>query len=398
MDEQDDQRTRPMTASFPASETSRGTANGGWADTQMPGDERIPDTQAIPTTQAMPAAQPVQPIQPVQPAPTQRVVYGDTRRTAGDTSAQQAAQYPTEQYSAEQFATAQYQTPQYGDTPQYTQYGGESNQYPPCQGDSGNPRKHHKRWPIVVAIIAVIAIAAGAVGIYVYHDRHEQALAACRDAVSSFSEARKELLDTGGSSSQVQKLLREVLGVDGILDAAADASSKAEQTVGSEGCAANATITQLNLVKDTLNSATASLRESVAKIKKDATKLEQDGSSSNNDGSSGSDSSGNDSTNGGTSTDGNDSSNSDTLEQRKQELQNTIDSARGLLDQLKNSETTNTLKQLAGNALEQAIDGAQKLADNPDIKNSQTLEAAKNALAQAIDTAQQWFSEQTDGQ
>lgn len=393
MDEQDDQRTRPMTASFPAPETSRGTANGGWTDTQMPGDERIPDTQAIPTTQAMPAAQPVQPIQPVQPAPTQRVVYGDTRRTAGYTSAQQAAQYPTEQYSAEQFATAQYQTPQYGDTPQYTQYGGESNQYPPCQGDSGNPRKHHKRWPIVVAIIAVIAIAAGAVGIYVYHDRHEQALAACRDAVSSFSEARKELLDTGGSSSQVQKLLREVLGVDGILDAAADASSKAEQTVGSEGCAANATITQLNLVKDTLNSATASLRESVAKIKKDATKLEQDGSSSNNDGSSG-----NDSTNGGTSTDGNDSSNSDTLEQRKQELQNTIDSARGLLDQLKNSETTNTLKQLAGNALEQAIDGAQKLADNPDIKNSQTLEAAKNALAQAIDTAQQWFSEQTDGQ
>ena len=142
-----------------------------------------------------------------------------------------------------------------------------------------------------------------------------------------------------------------------------------------------------------MNSATASLRESVANIKKDAAKLEQDGSSSNNDGSSG-----NDSTNDDTSTDGNDSSNSDTLEQRKQELQNTIDSARGLLDQLKNSETTNTLKQLAGNALEQAIDGAQKLADNPDIKNSQTLEAAKNALAQAIDTAQQWFSKQTDGQ
>ncbi|MBW3094342.1 hypothetical protein KIH75_03035 [Bifidobacterium sp. 64T4] len=252
---------------------------------------------------------------------------------------------------------------------------------------------------MVVAIIAVIAIVAGAVGIYVYHDRHEQALTACRDAVSSFSEARKELLDTGSSSSQIQKLLREVLGVDGILDAAADASSEAEKTVSSEGCSAKATITQLNLVKDTLNSATASLRKSVAKIKKDAAKLEQDGSSSSNGSSSENDSSsGNDSTNGNDSENSGDSTNGDTLEQQKQELQNTIDSARGLLDQLKNSETTNTLKQLAGNALEQAIDGAQKLADNPDIKNSQTLEAAKNALAQAIDTAQQWFSEQSNGQ
>ncbi|MEE1296796.1 MAG: hypothetical protein UHD09_08215, partial [Bifidobacterium sp.] len=56
---------------------------------------------------------------------------------------------------------------------------------------------------------------------------------------------------------------------DEVLDAVADAATAAEGTVSEQGCAANATITQLNLVANTLDSATASLKQSIAKIKED---------------------------------------------------------------------------------------------------------------------------------
>ena len=231
------------------------------------------------------------------------------------------------------------------------------------------------------------------VGAYVYHSRHEQALSDCRNAVSEFTKVRKELLDTGGSSSQVQQLLRNMLGVSDILDAAADASSSAEQTVSAEGCAANATITQLNLVKDTVASATDSLRTSIDSIKKDASKLAAGGSSSRQDADGGS-STGKKDTGSGSTGDGTDSA----LEQSRKELQSTIDSARTLLDQLKNSELNNTLKQLASNALSTGLKAAQNLANDQTITDSHAYETAKSTLEQAISAAKQWLESQAANQ
>lgn len=301
------------------------------------------------------------------------------QRQAAGGDAYSTAQYPT------QYPTAQYQ-PQYSDA-----------QYPPQRGEQPAGPIRHKRWPLVVAVIVVVAIVAGIAGFLVYRSKHDQALADCRNAVSEFTAARKELLDTGESSTQVQKLLRSVLGVDDILDAAADASSQAERTVGIEGCAANATITQLNLVKDTVSSATASLRKSIGTITQEAGKLGADSSSKNSTGNDSSSNSGS-----GTDTNnGNDSDNagstgdsSKALEQGRQDLQNTIDSARGLLDQLKNGELNSTLKQLASSALSKGLDAAQNLANDPNIRDSHAYETAKATLEQAIDAARQWLSSQ----
>lgn len=124
---------------------------------------------------------------------------------------------------------------------------------------------HKKRWPKVAAIVAIIAIVAG-IGGMVYSHKHSEALVNCRTAVSEFSDARKELLATSDESPMMQKLIRDVLGVDDILNAVADAATAAEGTVSDQGCATNATITQLTLVANTLNSATDSLRSSIAQI------------------------------------------------------------------------------------------------------------------------------------
>ena len=178
-----------------------------------------------------------------------------------------------------------------------------------------------------------------------------------------------------------------------LLDAAADASSSAEQTVSAEGCAANATITQLNLVKDTVASATDSLRTSIDSIKKDASKLAAGGSSSRQDADGGS-STGKKDTGSGSTGDGTDS----TLEQSRKELQSTIDSARTLLDQLKNSELNNTLKQLASNALSTGLKAAQNLANDQTITDSHAYETAKSTLEQAISAAKQWLESQAANQ
>ncbi len=338
-------------------------------------------TQPIATPSSAPQTDSEQ--QTTQYEPAQDAQYiADTQvipqRQTASSDAYSTAQYPNAQYQS-QYPTAQYPTAQ----------------YPPQQGEQPAGPIRHKRWPLVVAIIVVAAILAGTAGFFAYRNKHDQALADCRNAVSEFTAARKELLDTGESSTQVQKLLRSVLGVDDILDAAADASSQAERTVGTEGCAANATITQLNLVKDTVSSATASLRKSISKITKEADKLDADDSSKN---SAGNDSS----SSNGTSTDGNNGSDSDStdsesskaLEQGRQDLQNTIDSARGFLDRLKNSELNSTLKQLASSALSKGLDAAQNLANDPTIKDSHAYETAKATLEQAIDAAKQWLSSQ----
>lgn len=298
------------------------------------------------------------------------------------------------QYAQQSQYTQQSQYPQYGE-PQYqnAQYQPASYSPQPQQNAPAPVPAKRRHWSIIIAVIAVITIVASLVGAYVYHSRHEQALSDCRNAVSEFTKVRKELLDTGGSSSQIQQLLRNMLGVSDILDAAADASSSAEQTVRAEGCAANATITQLNLVKDTVASATDSLRTSIDSLKKDASKLAAGGSPSRQDADGGS-SSGKKDTGSGSTGDGTDS----TLEQSRKELQSTIDSARTLLDQLNNSELNNTLKQLASNALSTGLKAAQNLANDQTITDSHAYETAKSTLEQAISAAKQWLESQAANQ
>ena len=204
---------------------------------------------------------------------TQPIAVPASPAQTGQQTGQQttADTQPLPQHSQQSQYTQQSQYPQYGE-PQYqnAQYQPASYSPQPQQNAPAPVPAKRRHWSIIIAVIAVITIVASLVGAYVYHSRHEQALSDCRNAVSEFTKVRKELLDTGGSSSQVQQLLRNMLGVSDILDAAADASSSAEQTVSAEGCAANATITQLNLVKDTVASATDSLRTSIDSIKKDA--------------------------------------------------------------------------------------------------------------------------------
>ena len=337
---------------------------------------------------------------PASPAQTGQQTTADTQ--------------PLPQHSQQSQYTQQSQYPQYGE-PQYqnAQYQPASYSPQPQQNAPAPVPAKRRHWSIIIAIIAVITIVASLVGAYVYHSRHEQALSDCRNAVSEFTKVRKELLDTGGSSSQIQQLLRNMLGVSDILDAAADASSSAEQTVSAEGCAANATITQLNLVKDTVASATDSLRTSIDSLKKDASKLaaggsssrqdadggsssrqDADGSSSSRQDADGGSSTGKKDTGSGSTGDGTDS----TLEQSRKELQSTIDSARTLLDQLENSELNNTLKQLASNALSTGLKAAQNLANDQTITDSHAYETAKSTLEQAISAAKQWLESQAANQ
>lgn len=317
---------------------------------------------------------------PASPAQTGQQTTADTQ--------------PLPQHSQQSQYTQQSQYPQYGE-PQYqnAQYQPASYSPQPQQNAPAPVPAKRRHWSIIIAVIAVITIVASLVGAYVYHSRHEQALSDCRNAVSEFTKVCKELLDTGGSSSQIQQLLRNMLGVSDILDAAADASSSAEQTVRAEGCAANATITQLNLVKDTVASATDSLRTSIDSLKKDASKLAAGGSSSRQDADGGS-STGKKDTGSGSTGDGTDSA----LEQSRKELQSTIDSARTLLDQLENSELNNTLKQLASNALSTGLKAAQNLANDQTIMDSHAYETAKSTLEQAISAAKQWLESQAANQ
>lgn len=317
---------------------------------------------------------------------TQPIAVPASPAQTGQQTGQQttADTQPLPQHSQQSQYTQQSQYPQYGE-PQYqnAQYQPASYSPQPQQNAPAPVPAKRRRWSIIIAVIAVITIVASWVGAYVYHSRHEQALSDCRNAVSEFTKVRKELLDTGGSSSQIQQLLRNMLGVSDILDAAADASSSAEQTVSAEGCAANATITQLNLVKDTVASATDSLRTSIDSLKKDASKLAAGGSST-----------GKKDTGSGSTGDGTDS----TLEQSRKELQSTIDSARTLLDQLENSELNNTLKQLASNALSTGLKAAQNLANDQTITDSHAYETAKSTLEQAISAAKQWLESQAANQ
>lgn len=76
---------------------------------------------------------------------------------------------------------------------------------------------------LVILVVVVVLAMLGAVGAYVYHVKQQEALASCRQSVAEFSAARKAILDTSDNSSELQKVLRDVLGVDDVLDAFADA-------------------------------------------------------------------------------------------------------------------------------------------------------------------------------
>lgn len=127
------------------------------------------------------------------------------------------------------------------------------------------PSSPRKAWSIVLAVVVALIVACGA-GVCVYRNKQQEALATCRQSLAEFSSARKAVLDTSENGSELQKLIRGALGVNDIIDAFADAATSAENTVDTEGCKAEATITQLNLVAKTLDSATDSLNASLKSI------------------------------------------------------------------------------------------------------------------------------------
>lgn len=252
----------------------------------------------------------------------------------------------------------------------------------------GGPRSGgRKRWPII-AVVVVTLVAAGAVGVYVYHVRQQSALVSCRQSLANFSEARKAVLDTSNNSSELQKLVRGALGVDDILDAFADAATSAEDTVDTQGCNASATITQLNLMAETLDSATDSLRASLKKIQEhnaSSSDSSQDSGRASNSTSADTDTP-KDSSGG--------SSDAESLKESKDELLRSIGKARKLVDRLNEDETLTLTGRKLLSALSKAIDSGQQLVDDSGIKDSKYVKAAKVTLDEAIDMADNWVNRQ----
>lgn len=239
------------------------------------------------------------------------------------------------------------------------------------------PAKPRKRWPIVVGVIVALALIAGTIGGIVYANKHTQALTTCRSAVARFSQARKDLLDTTDQSPAVQQLIRKALGVDKILDAVSNAATSAEDTVENQGCAPNATITQLSLVANTLNSATDSLQQSTAQIlKKQHTEQEDSSDSSNAEDNNSFDDV------------------SQGLDAARSGLQSSLQHAQELLHTIRAQYDNSPLSGQIQSALEHAIDGAQKLIDDSGIKDSKLYKAAQGSLDKALSAAQQWVDKQ----
>ncbi|WP_288541023.1 hypothetical protein [uncultured Bifidobacterium sp.] len=237
---------------------------------------------------------------------------------------------------------------------------------------------------VILGVVVVLAML-GAAGVYVYHAKQQEALASCRQSVAEFSAARKAILDTSDNSSELQKVLRDVLGVDDILDAFADAATSAEGTVDVEGCKANATITQLNLVSKTLDSATDSLNGSLKTIEKN--QQSQSGGDTS-DGTSNSTQS-----NDGTSQNKSDD-NAESLEDSKLALQESLDKANALIDKLGNDDNLTLIGRKLLSALSKAVDAGQQLIDNSGVKESKYYKAAKTTLDEAIEMADNWVNQQ----
>ena len=257
-----------------------------------------------------------------------------------------------------------------------------------------NPRK---TWPIVFSVVVALTVACSA-GAYVYHNKRQEALDTCRQSLAEFSSARKAVLDTSENGSELQKLIRGALGVNDIIDAFADAATSAENTVDTEGCKADATITQLNLIAKTLDSATDSLNNSLKDIReKNGTNALQD-SRNDSDGTTtnGPSSNTQSNTSSGQLLDvpSNGSSDTESLDESKKELQQSLDKADKLVNKLGKDETLTLTGRKLLSALSKAVDSGQKLIENSNIKDSKYYKAAKVTLDEAIDVAENWVDRQ----
>ncbi len=260
-------------------------------------------------------------------------------------------------------------------------------------------KRSRVRWGRIVVVVAVLAVVIAG-GAYVYHTKHQKALASCRQAVAEFSSARKSILDTSENSGELQKLLRNVLGVDNILDAFSDAASSAESTVDTEGCSPNATITQLNLVAKTLNSATDSLNESLKNIRNEigssesssASESDSTASGTSNGGTSSGTESSTDGTSSANGSESNDESNGEDVEQS---LRESIDKGKKLVEDLQDDESLTLTGRKLLAVLSNALDAAQQLIDDSGVTDSKYYKAAKVTLDEAINMADNWVNSQS---
>ena len=254
------------------------------------------------------------------------------------------------------------------------------------------PSSPRKAWPIVLAVVVALIVACGA-GVCVYRNKQQEALATCRQSLAEFSSARKAVLDTSENGSELQKLIRGALGVNDIIDAFADAATSAENTVDTEGCKAEATITQLNLVAKTLDSATDSLNASLKSIQeKNAETALQDPKADSDGAASGQSSNNPSGQSNGTSSNG--TSDTKSLDESKKELQQSIDEADKLVDKLSKDDSLTLTGRKLLSALSKAADSGQKLVESGNIKDSKYYKAAKVTLDEAIDMADNWVNSQ----
>lgn len=254
------------------------------------------------------------------------------------------------------------------------------------------PSSPRKAWPIVLAVVVALIVACGA-GVCVYRNKQQEALATCRQSLAEFSSARKAVLDTSENGSELQKLIRGALGVNDIIDAFADAATSAENTVDTEGCKAEATITQLNLVAKTLDGATDSLNASLKSIQEKNAETALQDSKADSDGAAAGQSSNNPSgqSNGASSNGTSDTKSSD---ESKKELQQSIDKADKLVDKLSKDDSLTLTGRKLLSALSKAADSGQKLVESSNIKDSKYYKAAKVTLDEAIDMADNWVNSQ----
>lgn len=254
------------------------------------------------------------------------------------------------------------------------------------------PSSPRKAWPIVLAVVVALIVACGA-GVCVYRNKQQEALATCRQSLAEFSSARKAVLDTSENGSELQKLIRGALGVNDIIDAFADAATSAENTVDTEGCKAEATITQLNLVAKTLDGATDSLNASLKSIQEKNAETALQDPKADSDGAAAGQSSNNPSgqSNGASSNSTSDTKSSD---ESKKELQQSIDKADKLVDKLSKDDSLTLTGRKLLSALSKAADSGQKLVESGNIKDSKYYKAAKVTLDEAIDMADNWVNSQ----
>ena len=230
-------------------------------------------------------------------------------------------------------------------------------------------------------MVVALIVACGA-GVCVYRNKHQEALATCRQSLAEFSSARKAVLDTSENGSELQKLIRGALGVNDIIDAFADAATSAENTVDTEGCKAEATITQLNLVAKTLDSATDSLNASLKSIQEKNAETALQDPKADSDGAAAGQSSNNPSgqSNGASSsnsTSSNGTSDTKSSDESKKELQQSIDKADKLVDKLSKDDSLTLTGRKLLSALSKAADSGQKLRRKQQHQGFQVLQGGQ---------------------